>query len=302
MTTPPDTPPSQHKPVTISGFLISCIMTGALLCGGIGALAMIFLADGVIDVGPDPAIQATEVRQQIARTDQRVAQLEKIAQAQQTAPATTNQNPDLTALQKSVDANTQQTQALQQKVDTISSNTTEDSKAAQIALGLTQLKTAFENDLPLGTGIDTLKKSVSNESLQKTLGDLNDVTEKNFPTKKELLDNVEQIRKGLTPPPVDPKTLPWDQRATYEIGKFVQIEPKQVAQQKTALDQAEQFIRNNNFTAALESVKQIPDSAEQKIFYKQIEVRIQAENMVHDVISGVTQKINSATGSGGSIY
>ena len=304
--TTPEIPEPPSKPLTLSGFLFGSIMTGALVCGGIGALAVLFLADGVIDIGPDPAIPSAEaqaeVRQELAKANARLQELEKIAQAQKAqkenpAPAAPE---NLQELQQTVDANAERTEQLQEKVETLSNGKQEEGKAAQIALGLTQLKTAYENDLPMAAGIDTLKNAIPTESLQKSLDELKDVTTQNFPTKKELLADIAAMKASLAPTPVDPGKLTWEQRAKYEMGKFVQIQPKQVAAQRSLLNQTEDYIRNNDFTAALEAAKQFPENAQQQIFYKKISLRLSAQNAIHKVITDVTQKIG--VNGGGKLY
>ena len=302
----PDTPPPAHKPMTVSSFLISCLMTGAMICGAIGALAVVFLGDELFKPAQDPAIRATEVKQvnqQLARTDDRLAQLEKMIRAQQSAA--TAQPEDLQALQQTLDANKQETEELREKVDTLSSGATQDNKAAQIALGLTQIKTAYENDLPMTTGIETLKNAVTTESLRKSLSDLEETTSKNFPSKKELLADLDAMKASVgAPQTVNPGQLNWQQRAKYEMNKFVQIQPKQIARERSLIDQAENDVRNSNFAAALETIKQLPETAEQKVFYQKIILRSQAEMALHGLITDITQKVGQATGtnSGGSLY
>ncbi len=300
--TEPETPPP-FKPLTISGLFIGSLMTGAMICGAIGALALFFFADGIFDVGPDPALPAaevTQVRQQVARVDARIAELEKTAQTQREAVPDLPNADHLDDLQKSLEENTEQTKVLEEKVDALSTDTRTESRAAQIALGLTQIKTAFDSDLPITAGIDKLKQSVSEESLRKTLDDLTTATQSNFPTKKELLTDIETMKASLNQPPVDPANLTWKERAAFEMNKFVKVQPKQLTVERSALEKAESAIRNNDFAAAMTAIKQIPASAEQQIFYKKMETRIAAEMMIHNIILGVTQKANA--GNGGTLY
>src|SRR5690554_2585702 len=63
--------------MTASRWLLSGVMTLSLIFGAVGGLAVLFIGDTFFDKTPDPAVNMVEVREEFARTQQRLQELEK---------------------------------------------------------------------------------------------------------------------------------------------------------------------------------------------------------------------------------
>lgn len=278
-------------------------MTSAMVIGGVAVLALVFMADGIFDVGQDPAIPDPMIQNQTAEMDQRLTKLEKSLHHEYVAPsalpAEAATKHDVQLLEKDVREASEHTHNLQQQVETLSQKDRQDTGASAIALGLTQLKMAYDNDLSLTPGIEALKKTVTNENLQKPLNELSEITASGFPTKKAIYEELEQFRKAAQPAPLSPNAT-WQERAKNEFGKIVQIRPTNQVTQQSLITEIENALRTNDLQNALTLVKQLPASTQQSLLYKKIELRARAQMALHDLITGATNAIG--LGNQGKLY
>lgn len=280
---PVELPP--HKPFTLSGWLVSAMITTAVIGGIIGVLFMLFLGDRFWPQSDDPA------------TPQRVAELNaRIAQLEQKTETAAPQN--IAELQNNVQQTAQQTAALQEKVEQIDQKT-EDNTTNRILLGITQLKTAYDDDLPLQLGIDTLSSAVDAPDIRETLAQLKDVAAQGVPSKDSLLRAVNDLGKPTSEPSLEQANLTWQERAKIAAGKFVKVRSADQVAQKNTLHTIRQSLVVNDLATAAEMVRQLPQTAETEVLVKQIELRLRARTLMQNAVRQVT---HLATNKNESLY
>ena len=275
-----------HKPFTFSGWVLSCLFMTAIIAGILGTLFVLLMGDGIFKLGEDPAIAFQKTHNADAsdmkEINQRLAKLENVAKAQ---PAP---NADLTQLQANVSKTAEQTVALEKKVDQINQNTTQGNSASQIMLGVTQLKSAYDDDQPLQPGIKTLQSIVKNDQVNKILTDLGTIAEQGVPSKESLLRSVNELAKPVPQPSLTQSDLSLSQRAKLAMGQFVHVTPADVVAIQNNLHNIKQAIVVNDLATAESLVQQLPESPASKILLTQIQLRLKAQQLTHDAVNTVT--------------
>jgi hypothetical protein len=278
-----------HKPFTLSGWLLSCLISTAVVAGALGGLFVLLMGDGIFNPGEDPAIAFQKTHSPDASDDmkainERLAKLETIAKT----PA---QAPDVTNLQKDVSKTAEQTAALEKKVDQIDQHASQDSNTGQIMLGITQLKSAYDDDQPLEPGIKTLQGVVKSDEVTKILNDLSAVAAQGVPSKEALIRSVNELAKPAPQPTLNQSDLSLSQRAKLALGQFVHVSPADIVAMQNNLHNIKQAIVVNDLATAASLVQQLPDSPASKILLAQIQLRLKAQQLTHDTVNTVTNLV-----------
>lgn len=258
------TEPKLAKPLTISRWLMGGIVTSSIVGGGLFAIAALFL---IQPSSPDPAIQDNEdtavVSTEVNELKKETAELKQQIGKMQAAPTAT------------------------------------ESRATQIMVGLTQLKTAYETDTPLQYGIETLKRSIPDTSLQQTLSELAQATSQNFPSKQDILTHIStlsQTSAAPAPQAATDTTQTWRDHAKTVMNHFVRVEStaalnsKKEAAQK--LDSIAQAVNLNNFTLASQLSQSLPPSPGVAALQMKLQARATAQSLVQKAISQVNRALN----------
>ena len=253
----------------LSKWLLSGLMAWSLFFGAIGGLAILMLGDAFFNVEHKTEhrelVETNQVEQQVVAVDQRVTALER-------------QTKQLRAEQIEV-ANEQQP----------------DTQLAKILIGLTQLKTAYDSDVSMQAGIDTLKQSIGDTGLQKSLDELGTLTRDNFPTREKLIADLHALKSSDKPEnnPRNNPELGWRERAKAAMGQWVRVTPNnQIASDKT-VSRLEQAITSGDFKLADKYAAELPKSPASDTLSSQIKLRVRAQSMVHNIIGQIGNAIGS---------
>jgi hypothetical protein len=279
--------PSDLKP---SNWVMSVSAVTAAIVGGVAGLAVLLFGDAFFTVGPDPAIPVQQVREQVQSIDRRIQSLEQKAQTG---------NPDVTQLQSDISRNAEQTAALQQKVDTLNAQPAQKSQENAILLGLTQLKTAYDYNMPLQPGIETLKSTIEDQDIRKTLDELNELAGQGLPSNEKLLDLTKDLEPATQPAPASTENLTWKDRVKGSFDQFVTVKPAATLAEQTTVHNIRQAIVVNDMTTASSLIQSLPPSPASKILLAQIKIRLQAQQLMHDTVNKVTRL---ATFQKGGLY
>jgi uroporphyrinogen-III synthase len=257
----------------VSKWLISGMMAWSLFFGAIGGLGIILLAD----FGPEKISPAKQFREKVVAVDNRVSALEQRTQKLG-----------------------EQQQDAQQKIAT-QSDSTENTQMARILIGLTQLKTAYDNDTSLSDGITTLKTTIKNNAILQNLNDLEKQTADNFPSKEKILDDLQNLQtsSGQTlKNEQGEQPLDWQSRAKLALGQLVRVTPTKNIVKDKDIERVEQAVTSGDFNLARKYAAKLPQAANAQAIIAEINIRSQTETTVRKIIS----QIGSALGQNGGLY
>ncbi len=282
-------------PFKLSKWLVSGVISTALICGAIAAVAVLLLADGVVDVGDDPVIPAEEIQQNVARVDARIAELEKrVAQI----PQQQNESAISGEIKSEV-------AALEKKVDEMKIVATE-SRAGQVVLAVSQIKNAYENDLPMQPGIDLLKKSVTTPGIQQKLDELNALVGNPYPTKSDLVREADALA-NLKAGPVfnadqgpDGSDVSFTDRLKGLMGRFVKIESADAGTTRVSSGGLASALARDDLPIARDMISKLPGGPAVQSLAQKIDARLQVQAKVQEVVNGVMQM--AAPSTGGALY
>lgn len=275
MFTDEDLPPAPR--FKVSRWLLSGLMAWSLFFGAIGGLAILLMADAFFDIPyqnehrelPDN----NQVEEQVTAVDQRVTALER---------------------------QTRQLKVAQSEVANVVRQP--DTQLAKILIGMTQLKTAYDSDASLQSGIDTLKQSIKDVHLQAMLSELSALTQNNFPTKEKIildLNNLKSAEQKKANPRNNPE-LGWQERATEAISQWVSVTPTSEITDGKLINQLEQAVTSGNFALANKYAEQLPKNQASENVSVQLKARLKAQSLVQNIIGQVSNAVGQATQ--GSIY
>lgn len=285
---PPLPTPNAAPHVTLSRQLWSGFLTLSMCFGAIGGIGVLLLGDNLFKTGPDPAIHAPEIQSRLEKVEQAVAE-----------------KPDLQKIEQDLSAQSAQTASLQQKIEKIDQEKTQNSDGGtttQVLLGLTQLKTAYENDLPFDTGLGTLRASVTQPQLKGALDKLTDLSAKGLPTKAALLQDVQSIA-GQNKAPEAELMLPnqtLKERAITAVKNFVQVRPTAAITQEGTVANLGQAIQSDNMPLASNLVAQLPASAATQALAGKLALRAEAQKVVQQLVSQLPLSLHGAGSSTGA--
>ncbi len=261
------------KPFPSLRWLISGTITLSLICGGIGAVGVLFFADGIFHVGKDPALS----QEQVQRFESRMTALEH------RAPETAAPDP---ALQNSL-------AELQQKVDAMSAQANQ-SKMGQVVLALTQIKDAYDHDQSMRPGLELLQKTVTNKDVLTSVDHLSQLLNDSFPTKAGLVAEAQTL---LATPPraanLSQESGGLLGQAKAFLGQFVQVELLQGGASYDNGPRLVQALSQDDLPTARSLASQLPVSPAVQHLLSAIEMRIRAQGLVQNLISSVTQIVGS---------
>lgn len=291
-----DTLPEEFTQATpsfkLSRWLFSMVVTTSLVFGAIAGIAVLLLGEGMMDAGEDPAIPAEEIQQNVARADARIDALEKrIAQLPQpsdTSESTAEIKSDVTTLEE--------------KVGELKTAAIE-SRAGQIVLAVSQIKDAYENDLPMQPGIELLKKSVTTPEMQAKLDELSTAVDQTFPKKSELVQEAEAIANIKAGPVFNADQgpsatdVPFKDRVKGLMGRFIQVEKGDAGATRVASTGLISALRQDDLPAASNMISRMPVSPQLQLLAQKIDARLQIQTKVRSVVNGVMQAV-TPSGSG----
>lgn len=294
-TLPEEHPVSGHRPFRISRWLLSMVVTTSLVFGAIAGVAVLLLADGVIDVGDDPAIPVEEIQQNVARADARIkaleARIEQLPRQQDTGGITEEIKSDVTALEEKVD-----------ELKTVAV----ESRAGQIVLAVSQIKNAYENDLPMQPGIDLLKKSVATPEIQTKLDNLSAAIGNPFPKKSELVREADALANLKAGPVFNADQGPDGSATSFQdklkglAGRFVRIESADNAATRVTSSGLSAALARDDLPLANDMILKLPVSPSTQLLAQKIDARLQIQSKVQDVINSVMQMVTPS--GNGALY
>jgi len=271
-----------HRPMTASRWLMGFVVTSSLFCGAIGGLAVLFIGDTFFDKTPDPAVPLTAISADIARAQQRIDEIEHKIQNAATAQTPT---ADAAALQDEI-------VALNRKIDTIRTET-EKRDIAPALLGLTQLSTAVENDLPLQPGIDALRAAFNHPEAAALLDALAALAREGIPSYADMEKALAALNPAAEPLANDAATADWKTHAKNLLAKFVRVRPTHHVTYEGRFDAAQKAIQSHDLPIARATLIQFPSSPALQNLSAQIERRMQAEKLVRELSVVVTRHLGA---------
>lgn len=276
MFTDEDLPPAPRFRVT--KWLFSGLMAWSLFFGAIGGLAILMMADAFFDFKPGPAehrelIEDNRVEEQVLAANRRISELEH------------------------------QTRQIQREQRATESKAQPDAKLARVLIGLTQLKTAYDNDKSLQGGIDTLATTIENAEIDRTLADLSALTANNFPSKEQILNDLDALKapnkKQNSPNQAAPE-LTWKERASQAMGQLVSVTPTKDIADKQVVARIEQAVAIGDFGLADKIAATLPDSPSVQLVRTRIKIRNQAQYLIQKTVGQISSAIGAP--EKGSLY
>lgn len=282
------TMPLQGKPFTLSRWLCGGILSAALVAGAFGGLAVLFLGDGLFDVGDDPAIPA-----EIQQVDARITALEERIAKLPAKPANTKQLREDVA-------------SLNEKVETLASTAATEQQnqgtAASVVLALTQIKNAYDSGQSMLPGIQLLKQSGISPALQSKLDELAQLAATQFPSKADLVAEAQNLFRPASPASATPYTgTSFTERLKGLAARFVTVQPTSAITQQTTAQSLLQALANDDLPVANNMIAQLPASPALQSLAIKIQTRLRGQKIIQELITGVTQLVQPATGKG-SLY
>lgn len=272
-------------PFQFGRWLLGVAVTAAVIGGMIGAVTILFLPEGIIDIGPGPSPKQlhSELPEKLNAVDRRIAQLEQeIKQKQAEQPASAkDDSEELQALRTELEETASDTRILKEQLTTMQSGTAQESRLDRILIGLTQLRTAQENGEPLQPAIDTLRGVVDDEVI-KTLDILNDLAHKTLPSKEKLLEEIRKMRSEYqvtTESDLNNRDLSWRERAYVAFNRFVIIQPSKMVDTKNTLEQLETAVTLDNYPLAAQLIAKLPQGPAMERLKSMVDVRLQTERL-----------------------
>ena len=267
MFTDEDLPPLPKFKIT--KWIFSGLMAWSLFFGAIGGLGIILLAD----FGPEKISHKKEFKEQVVAVDNRVSALE------------------------------QRTQQLNIDQKVAAQAAPEDSQLAKILIGLTQLKTAYDNETSLSDGIATLKNSIKDSAILDNLTKLEKQTADNFPSKEKILNDLQSLQdspnQNLQNNNGD-QSLDWKSRAKVAMTQLVRVTPTKDIVKDNDVSLIEQAVASGNFNLARKFAEKLPQTPNTQSIMSELTMRSEVENTIHKIISQIGSAIG--TGSKGSLY
>jgi len=268
---------------SISRWLLSMIISVSVIGGAITATGVLFLAQGFFDTGRDPVIHEEKSTVPDAEFDRRLRLLEQRAQQTQSPAAPQN---------------AQAITDLQNKVEKLQNTPSQDTRMAQIVVGLTELK----NEASLQQGISTLKQAVKDTLVQQDLNDLSALLQ-DTPSKDALLNQIQDVQKSFNQPAAAPvqTDMNWKSRAQQAMTHFVKIEKTDTLNQKKTnndtLDRMQQAVSYENYPLAAQLADRLPkDPATQALALK-LQAKMKVQQLVQKTISAVGTTLGQKEGS-----
>ena len=252
-------------------WLVSGLVTVSLICGAIAAVGVLFFADGLFDVGKDPAVSEAQMQ----RFESRMAALEKRVD-QAPAPNAFLEN-EMTELQK--------------KIDSVS-NAAQQSTAGQIVLALTQIKDAFEHDQPIRPGLELLQKTVTDKDILASVDQLSSLVADNFPTKAGLVAEAQSLVSApIKPASLDQGDSSWSGKLKGLMGQFVQIQPLDSGATYEGGPSLINALSQDNLPMARSLASQLPVSPGVQNLISKIDTRLRAQSLVQQLITSATRLV-----------
>lgn len=301
--------------LTIRRWLLNTIVTFSAVGGALIGLAILFLAEGFFDIGQDPAISTEQEIVDTKMIHQRLVALEE--QLQINAAKENNTTP-IEETQKIAEASKEHAQRVNDLEQQAYEKTLKENYMARLMVGLTQLKNAYESDTSLENGIHALQETVKDTSVQDTLAQLDTIAKEKLPSRQEILTYIHSLQDGMTAQdnhtaqnapaatPAEGNSIDaWKSRAQNMLGQFVQVRPTQDVQQEKAFDKTlnriAQAVQGKDYSLAAELGKQLPSNPKTDVLVLKLNARAKAQNLVHSVVSGVTNSVSNPN-SRGALY
>lgn len=290
MLTDEELPPAPR--LKLSRMFLGGLMAWSLFFGAIGGLAILMMADAFFDIPHEDHRRElkdpNKVEEQVASVHERVTLLER-------------QTQQLKALQRDVarqvgetnaQVGTQISQQLEQQLQRIEGQ--DDTRLAKIVVGLTQLKTAYDGETSLQDGINTLKQAVDDVQLQQLLDDLGRLTENGFPSRENILQDLQAYKEAKRKENDDPRRNPelgWRDRARQAAGQLVRVTPAEDVTRKNTVSRVEQAVLSGNFALADRYAADLPQSPSSQIVTAKIRLRLQAQALVQRIANQISATI-----------
>lgn len=287
--------------LSISRWLLGVIITTALVGGGIAAVGLLFVADVAFDVGKDPVVAEQQDNVQDAEFERRLRLLELQVKQNRLADEG-DAGPEPKKVEPQAGRN-----------DTGGSNASDAGTglATQVLLGLNQLKTAYENDFSLQQGIDSLRHSVEDKSVQEKLQELDAVTsDKAYVTRERILVQLNAWEQDIMQPAADDQEKVAEQDQTQQgwrahagefLGKFVTVEHTADVQRRkntlATLDKMQQAVAMDNMGLALQLLDSLPEDAHSTTLKMQLQARLKARELVQKTSLAINEALNKTMGS-----
>jgi uroporphyrinogen-III synthase len=268
MFTDEDLPPLPK--FNVKKWALSGMIAWSLFFGAVGGLGVLLLAD----YGPEKINPMRELKENVATVDNRISLLEKRTQKLNEQQATMQMPPAQTMEQNS------------------------DSQVTKILVGLTQLKTSYDNEAPLTDGITTLKSTIKNSGIQEDLAELQRLTSDNLPSKEKILDDLHNLQ---TPSNQNLKneqgeqSLNWRDRAKMALSQLVRVTPTKNIVSDKDIDRVQQAVASGDYNLAKKFAAHLPDSPSAQVVMSEIRLRSDAQDMVQKIVT----QISSAIGASG---
>lgn len=338
--------------LSIRRWLLNTVLMAAAIFGGLFVLAALFLAEGILPIGKDPAIpdERTLLAEQQAQTDKLVQRLEfleksiqhsseqhKQALEQNLANETIAGAVDDALLQR-LEHTAKETAELKEQLAALQEQQArfqppqEESRLARMVAGLTQLKTAYENDMSLRYGIANLQASTEDVALREKLNQLQKLLDEKLPSRQDILSSLESLKQDpesteaaaqnlraqtdsnaqdTTPQQdgnnADTSSLRNRLAGTLEggwrsaLGRFVQVKPAGQEQQETLLGRIENAVQTGNYSLAETLAAHLPMNPKTELLLLQLKARAKVQRTVNTVVTKTTTLIGSPN-SKGALY
>jgi outer membrane murein-binding lipoprotein Lpp len=269
MLTDEELPPA--PPFKVTHWLFTGMVAWSLFFGVVGGLAVLLL----IDFGPEKINPTRELREDVQTVNGRVDQLE----------------------QRTQQLNEQQTKTQQANA----APSAADTQLTRILIGITQLKTAYENETPLTDGIQTLKQSIKDSHIQQSLDNLQKLASNNFPSKEKILDDLQSLQtpQNLRNENGAQPLTDWRSRAKTAFSQLVRVTPTKNIVNDKDISRVEQAVAAGDFGLAQKFAAQLPETPSTDTIKAEIATRFDAENTVQKIVTQISQAVS---GSQGSLY
>jgi hypothetical protein len=268
MLTDDELPPA--PPFKVTHWFLTGLVAWSLFLGIIGGIAVLLLAD----FGPEKISPNRELREDVQNVNNRVDKLEQRT--------------------KKLDDN-----IVHQQI--VSTTQAADTQLTKILVGITQLKTAYDNDTPLTDGIEMLKKSIKDSGIQQSLTELQKTTANNFPSKEKILDDLQTLQtprnEGLRNENGAQPLTDWRSRAKTALSQLVSITPTKNIVSDKGIARVEQAVAAGDFGLAQKFAAQLPSTPSTETIKAEIATRFDAENLVQKIVGQISSAIGTSQGS-----
>lgn len=327
-----------EAPLTIRHWFLQTSLTTIFVCAILFGMMVLFLPDGIIGTGHDPAISEHQEYRDTQALHARLTALEQQLQQNQAVPQTQNTavsaTPDLVATDtvshaEKLERTTQAAQEYEDRIREMQEQAAQDNQVSRMIFGIMQLKNAYLNDGSLQDGITVLKDSIKDENLQDKLAQLDTIIKDHMPTRQELLLQIQALKESniaeyahIAQQPQAPEQNQTQQtdttnnatgniasdwtnalksRASALVNEFVTVRPTANVQQASLLDRMAMAVQSADYATAAKLAETLPENPKTKILLLKLQTRAKAQNLVHGVVSGVTNMVSNPN-SRGALY